>query len=58
MFSGLKDLACIAPEGRHNNKKVLIKLRGKMTHAMKRCNFDNAVGDGNLENKVSVMNLS
>lgn len=29
-----------------------------MTHAMKRCDFDNAVGDGNMENKVSVMNLS
>lgn len=29
-----------------------------MTHAMKRCNFDNAVDYGNMENKVSVMNLS
>lgn len=29
MFSGLKDLANMAPEGRHNNKKVLIKAEGK-----------------------------
>lgn len=46
----------MALEGRHNNKKVLIKSEGKMTHAMKRCNFDNAVDYGNMENKVSVMN--
>lgn len=28
-----------------------------MTHAKKRCAFDNAVDYGNMENKVCVMNM-
>ena len=29
-----------------------------MTHAKKRCTFDNAVDYGNMENKVCVVNMS